>query len=367
MIDRKIICIVPRLPPAIDGVGDYALCIAQKLRIETGITTFFIVCDPYSPIIENIDDFQVLRIEQRSESSFLETLKIAKINSTSIVLVHLSGYGYDSKGCPVWLLKGLQSLKMQNIQIVTMFHELYIKPKIDYKFSLISHFCQKNLVKNLLDLSNINLTNIEIHARHLKCLIPERKEEISNLPVISNVGEPQIIIPLTKRKRTLVIFGQVGNRERAYKYSFKSIQKMCEQLNINEIIDIGPPLNLKKERLGKIAITKLGCLSTFSISQVLSESFAGFINYGDSRYLAKSGVFAAYCAHGLLPIVSSKPSEAMDGLQNFKHYLVSTHASLYRYPINELQNIATSAHIWYKNHSTDKQVQHLHALLRGRL
>jgi hypothetical protein len=42
----KIITIVPRLPPLVDGVGDYAFQLAQALRTHHQIETQFIVCDP---------------------------------------------------------------------------------------------------------------------------------------------------------------------------------------------------------------------------------------------------------------------------------------------------------------------------------
>jgi hypothetical protein len=42
----NILQIVPRLPPAIDGVGDYALNLARQLRQDFSIHTHFLVCDP---------------------------------------------------------------------------------------------------------------------------------------------------------------------------------------------------------------------------------------------------------------------------------------------------------------------------------
>jgi hypothetical protein len=44
--ELKVMTIVPRLPLLIDGVGDYALQLAQVLRCQHQIETEFIVCDP---------------------------------------------------------------------------------------------------------------------------------------------------------------------------------------------------------------------------------------------------------------------------------------------------------------------------------
>lgn len=41
----KIIQIVPQLPPAINGLGDYALNLARQLRQDFAIETHFVVGD----------------------------------------------------------------------------------------------------------------------------------------------------------------------------------------------------------------------------------------------------------------------------------------------------------------------------------
>ncbi len=42
----KVYSIVPRLPPAIDDVGDYALNLARQLRKDFNVPTHFIVGNP---------------------------------------------------------------------------------------------------------------------------------------------------------------------------------------------------------------------------------------------------------------------------------------------------------------------------------
>ncbi len=45
----------------------------------------------------------------------------------------------------------------------------------------------------------------------------------------------------------------------------------------------------------------LGALPAAAASAVLLRSYAGFLGY-PAAFLAKSTVFAAYCAHGLVPV-----------------------------------------------------------------
>jgi len=50
-----------RLPPEIDGVGDYALSLARQLRLDFGIEMHFIVCDPTWAGATEIEDFRLTK------------------------------------------------------------------------------------------------------------------------------------------------------------------------------------------------------------------------------------------------------------------------------------------------------------------
>src|SRR5688500_3628942 len=45
-VSMSILQIVPRLPPSISGVGDYAYLLSEELRAKHDIKTNFLVCDP---------------------------------------------------------------------------------------------------------------------------------------------------------------------------------------------------------------------------------------------------------------------------------------------------------------------------------
>jgi hypothetical protein len=79
---------------------------------------------------------------------------------------------------------------------------------------------------------------------------------------------------------------------------------------------------------------------------------AGFLNY-DPRRLGKSGIFAAYCAHGLLPINQRRADHPVDGLVVGLNYWVPTIATEHQ----ELSAIAQQAHTWYQSHSLAAQAK----------
>ena len=100
-----VISIVPRLPKAIDGVGDYALNLARQLRKDFNIQTQFIVGNPEWKGELEIEGFS---ISQVIDSNSNQLTALLECDRTSPVLLHYVGYGYAKRGCPVWLVDGIQ-------------------------------------------------------------------------------------------------------------------------------------------------------------------------------------------------------------------------------------------------------------------
>ncbi len=70
----NVYSIVPRLPPAIDGVGDYALNLARQLRKDFNIQTHFIVGNPTWSGASEIKGFPVTHICDRNLDKLVEML-----------------------------------------------------------------------------------------------------------------------------------------------------------------------------------------------------------------------------------------------------------------------------------------------------
>src|SRR5687767_6719708 len=120
----ELIAIVPRLPPVIDGVGDYALSVARELRERSGIDTHFIVGDPSWIGKEIVEHFPVSKLTNRTESQLRAILTQEQSNK---VLLHYGGYGYAQRGCPDWLVAALTKWRTEREghKLITLFHELY--------------------------------------------------------------------------------------------------------------------------------------------------------------------------------------------------------------------------------------------------
>ncbi|HEY9614838.1 MAG TPA: glycosyltransferase family 1 protein, partial [Allocoleopsis sp.] len=103
----KIIQIVPTLPPAIDGLGDYALNLARQLRQGFAQETHFVVGNPAWEGERTIEGFPITVLPKRSGAAVLSSL-LKVCSSPAPVLLHYVGYGYAKRGCPLWLVDGLQ-------------------------------------------------------------------------------------------------------------------------------------------------------------------------------------------------------------------------------------------------------------------
>lgn len=348
--------IVPRLPPAIDGLGDYGLSLAKQMRQDFGVQTEFIVGDPNWSGESLIDGFNVHKISSRTAQGLIDLLPKNQ-DSRQTVLVHYVGYGYAKRGSPIWLIGGLAKWRndFDNRNLIIMFHELFAFGPI-WTSQFWTSPLQRYLAAKLGRISDHCLTSKTIYSEIMCRLTRGKHSAMPVLPVFSNVGEPEKPIPLIERERRIVIFGSKVPRSRVYKNSRAELLKLCRKFNIVEIFDIGPPLEFEIEPINGISVKILGIKTSEEISSILSSSMIGFINY-PTEYLAKSGIFAAYCSHGILPIATWYEGQQVDAVRMNVQYWISN----IDYPLSvnlyEAQIIADNAYHWYQEHRLSVHAQ----------
>ncbi|MBW4462391.1 MAG: glycosyltransferase family 1 protein [Nodosilinea sp. WJT8-NPBG4] len=360
-VNKEICQIVPRLPPDIDGVGDYALNLAHQLRSDFGINTHFIVCDPAWVRSDQLEGFKVNQVNSRSTKSLITQL--ANIDLSGPILLHYVGYGYAKRGCPTWLVDGLKIWKHQRQQarLVIMFHEVFAFGPIWTSAFWLSAI-QKCLVKRLVRLSDRILTSKHFYAELLQSSAPDRFTNIPTFPVFSTVGELQSPSRLFEKTRRLVIFGGRRNRSKVYKDSLEQLRQICRYLDIQQIFDIGPVLDSLPAKIDNVPIIAAGCLPSEEISTILSNSIAGFFSYHPA-FLGKSTIFAAYCAHRIIPISATMTDLPEEGLQPGKHYALPAQYNTEKRDMALMQAIADDAYAWYQMHSLSAQAKAYYTLL----
>lgn len=368
--NQIVTVIVPRLPPSIDGLGDYGLNLAKQLQLDFGIQTEFIVGDPLWFGDTSCHGFKVSRLDTRSSSALLSLL-LAKSKSESesegehIVILHYVGYGYAKRGSPFWLLHALENWRNKSAKrkLITMFHELFAFGPF-WTSQFWTSPLQKFIATRLGRLSDYAITSQSSYALTLKQLTNSKHPEIPVLSIFSNIGEPVSFPNLINRKKQIVIFGNRGPKARLYKQSLDSIHLICEKFGITDILDIGPSPETNTLDFKSINFVKMGTLEASEISKILSESMIGIVNY-PRQYIFKSGIFASYCSHGMLPIILDNQDLEIEADSSSIYYLMKNNKLEGLLDEEQAQLISTNAYEWYLGHSLKVHAQIYYHVLKN--
>jgi len=170
--------IVPRVPGGIDGVGDYALTLAAKLRDKFQCATVF--ATPDASRATNVRGFDVRPFDTVRD----------EVRQFDHILLHYVNYGYQKRGIPFGLLSILHRLRRQSrCKLVTVFHELYASgPPWRSEFWLQP--LQVYLAKSIARLSDECIVSSENFLRELQRLVPNAPAHLH--PVPSGLEEPSL-------------------------------------------------------------------------------------------------------------------------------------------------------------------------------
>lgn len=356
----QLLQIVPRLPPSISGVGDYALLLARALRDGHGIDSRFLVGDPAWQGDSSLDGFAVERIDHLRADELAE--RVNKTGSTQ-VLLHYVGYGYQQRGCPVWLLRGLQSWKRPSPRhrLIVMFHELFASGR-PWHSSFWTAPLQKSLAKSLALLSDHNVTNRLQSRRILERLTRRPANDFSVVPVFSNVGELAAANDWISRPPVAVIFAGGRWLERLAEHCRLMMANCCQRFGIRKIICIGGSTGTAPTEF-PIPIEEHGYLDARQTCQLIKQCRFGLMDYFPG-YLAKSAVFAAYAALGCVPLLFCENGSELDGCVTGKNCLVMERLPK-QITDDRLQEVADNALAWYRSHDLAHTARLYAATLRS--
>lgn len=343
---HRIAVVVPQLPPALGRLGNYSLHLAHQLRHDFGIESEFIITDPTWPYGPRLDGFDVHSVARSTPKDFRTLLTRLDV---STVLVHYAS-GEPLFTCPWWMLDALEEWQRvrHGCHIVTMFHDLYSFGPV-WSGAFWRSPLQRKRVSHLARLSDRVLTNCQSHTVKLWMLSGGKHTTVPTLPVFSTLGEPSDVLPLADRPRSLMVMGSGRDRQALYARSHDRLSALCALLQIEVICEIGSPLMAPTGQIGTIPIHALGLNPPAITSQLLSTAAVGLLAEDPSQ-LATSAAFAAYAAHGLIPVsITDGAPRATDRLQPSRHYwTVPQHLSEMNWEAG--QAIATRAHRWYQPH-----------------
>lgn len=274
-----------------------------------------------------------------------------EIGPDDSLFLQLSGYGFAKRGAPLWLLSALQARRKKIKTLGVFFHEIYaFGPPWSSSFWLSP--VQRYVSRRIAGLADFWMTSREGSAAWLRQYAKDKPHAV--LPVFSNVGEPDSLFG--PRLPRILVFGSAGLRRAAYLATGNNLFDWAKRESL-EVHDIGSPIADAQlaQALRDNDVILHGRLNDEEVSRLMRDAEYGLLAY-PIEYVAKSGVFAAYCAHGICPVLISENYMQADGLVAGSHYLPGIPD--YRSDSHS-QLIGKAAWQWYQRHGVTAHVNAL--------
>jgi hypothetical protein len=305
------------VPEGSGGVRDYADMLATELN-KTGL------------------DARVFAWSKGNINSIDEV-----IEASDCIYLQYSGYGYAKRGAPLWMLSYLKKRRHLIKHFGVYFHELYATGKPSGSAFWLSPV-QRHIAARLAKLADFYFTNRADSFTWLKKHNPRGGKQ---LPVFSNVGEQEV--HFAESKSRLVVFGSPALRQQTYEVCPDKFWALCERYKI-EIHDVGSEISNRdiQQKLQKLEVIEHGRLDKSAVSDLLASSGYGLLAYHPAA-LEKSGVFAAFAAHGTVPIIVPLGTPKFCELRPGEHYILATEFEI---QISARARLSNTLARWYRNH-----------------
>lgn len=325
----KLLHILPRLPPAICGIGDQTTYLADALRQEHGIESHFLPAGH----------------ELRVPHELWPKLQ-AQFEAINAVTIQYSCYGFQKRGIPFHLIRAIKRLRLSrpHLPVLTMFHELAASGPITSSAFWLGRI-QRSLVGRLARLSTAVRTNRVAYKKELESLAPAHAGKIITMPIFSNFGETANPLPIEKRNRALLLFQPPAHDKTQPNAFWKSWERLRDHLQPTETLVAGRAKALPEGP----DIRPVGVVSADEAAQLLATSAWGLVDYFPG-YIGKSSLFAGFAGHGIATFMPADIRGDDEGLSAGRHYTPCDSSA----PLPntaELQTRAAAMHQWYQPHS----------------
>lgn len=348
----QILQLVPRVPPAICGVGDQAWLLAAELSARHDIHSKFVFTDAHAPGPSRDAAFDATLIRAGDAGGLAELLLTS---GAQTVIVHMSGYGYARNGAPQWLVKALAKVREQprdRPSVIMMFHELYAKGPILSK-AFWTWLPQQVSLRGLIRNSDCLRTTRHAYSDWISRYSTKR---VVTMPVFSNFGETPNPRPLTEREDRLVLLQTPNVRSAKGRDFWQAWEHVDWALRPSTTVAAGRCGNLPTK------VKRLGILDAKELAKLLRSSRYAFLDYFDG-YLAKSTILAAVAAHGMACILARPNASGADGLYHEAHYLTAEDNRQLA-DTARLQSVAAALWGWYQSHSREATATSFAAQIR---
>jgi hypothetical protein len=232
--------------------------------------------------------------------------------SISCLIVQYSGYGFDSRGAPLALLRAIRAWRFQTktAKLILMAHELWHSPAW-WKPDAANQFFHKRELCALAQCADQVFTSTQGYLLSMKPFVEKRK--LRCLPIGSNITPvypPEASYRIPGR---WVLFGKQGSRIVSLKTFGSSLSLLHTKGLLQQLVIIGSrdrhdldhqETRLLQQYLPSQAYVQTGLLTEEQISERLLQAECGVLGQSFES-LTKSTILMAYASHGVVPVVAS--------------------------------------------------------------
>ncbi|HEY9869457.1 MAG TPA: hypothetical protein V6D08_09860, partial [Candidatus Obscuribacterales bacterium] len=325
--------IAPRLPPAIDGIGDYCRQLWEHyLGAVTQITFHrsdtarprprwkFLVTEGALASAECWPEVDIGQFDM-SRAGLLSALEAA---GPTVVVLQYVGYGYDRNGSPDWLPEALcEWLARRGTprRLIVMFHETWARG-MPWQRAFWQQARQRHCAERLLSLATIAVTSTEANLRDLRSLAPDKPLKL--IPI----GASFPVLPARpKNWHQWLVFGREAARLRALRMHGYLMERAAREGVIERVVLAGECMHPSQDA-GRRVLEAWGlpcpveCAFNFSghdLPEVVLNSGISLM-HTQSTYLLKSTSFLLAAGLGQVA-VTRQEREPGQGLVAGTHYL----------------------------------------------
>jgi hypothetical protein len=348
---KTVLQIVPKTPASFDGVGDYALTLARKLRLLFDCETIFAARD--CARATNADGFEVRPFETEGTTQFSGA-------EFDHVILHYVNYGYQARGIPFGLVPIARDLR-HNCRggFLTIFHELYASGP-PWKSAFWLRPLQKRIARRLAELSEVCVVSSEAMLRDLVRLASNAQGIVH--PVLSNFGEPDLSPDqfVQRDPHRWTICGGTALIERSLKSFRKIMNRIPEGIAPRQLFVFGGNDSSTVRSL----LLELGIqtdyrprIASADASSILSASSFLWLDYFDRpdvpmEFVLKSTAFAAACAHGVVPIFPHRSSAISIEVDRLPGPFFIEADSSELPAVDDRATVAERFYGWYQRHAS---------------
>ena len=351
MASIRLIHIAPELPPTVGGVADYTAILSRRLvEVSEGTVEPVLVHAGNQPTDAIEVDFPSVDLSgQCSASALAETVEqlAQEAEELAVALLQYSGYGYAQRGAPLWLARGLRRVcGPDGVPLITMFHEISASNWKPWTSTFWLSPLQSWVARQFVQCSAGGMTTHPSGAEELGRFAGKRTP-VEVCPVFSNVGEPDERPTFDDRSPKAVIFGGRRTKTALYDTHRDTTQAALDRWSIDTVIDVGPSDAATPDAMGVKGDVR-GLQPADAISDLLLDARIGLLHY-PAAYATKSGILAAYMAHGVVPVLIA-PEPLGGQLEAGTHFVTSAESS----DDAELKvgnRIGRTAADWYDRHA----------------